>query len=177
MPLFVVVCNLILGTLFADPLEQIQMLRLVNRFRRRVRRSQIAAQPRHNHQDGRRHPEDKCEPSCLSVRCHVSPSKAARSMSPGPDFRGTNRERCVSYFTLRRLSKKCKVAKKNPMECCRWLWWRQRRGRPLECGPSQCRDIPAAVANDSTHESGQTIVSGYRRSRRRRDRRHSRGFF
>src|SRR5262245_22226212 len=35
-------------------------------------------------------------------------------MSPGPDFRGTNRQRSVSYFTLRRLSKKCKVAK-NPM--------------------------------------------------------------
>src|SRR5262249_25099644 len=52
------------------------------------------------------------------VRCHVSPSKAARSMSPGPDFRGTNRERCVRYFTLPRLSKKCKVAK-NPVECSR----------------------------------------------------------
>jgi hypothetical protein len=28
------------------------------------------------------------------------------------DFGGANRERCVSYVTLRRLSKKCKVAKK-----------------------------------------------------------------
>src|SRR5262249_39795174 len=26
-----------------------------------------------------------------------------------PDLEGRNRERCVSYFTLRRLSKKCKV--------------------------------------------------------------------
>jgi len=29
-----------------------------------------------------------------------------------PDVRGANRERCVSYVTLRRVSKKCKVAKK-----------------------------------------------------------------
>ena len=31
-----------------DPLEQIQMLRLVNRFRRRARRSPMAARPRHD---------------------------------------------------------------------------------------------------------------------------------
>ena len=29
-----------------------------------------------------------------------------------PDFGGANRERCVSDFTLRWLSKKCNVAKK-----------------------------------------------------------------
>src|SRR5215472_12919018 len=29
-----------------------------------------------------------------------------------PEVREANRERCVSYFTLRRLSKKCNVAKK-----------------------------------------------------------------
>src|SRR5262245_66148923 len=28
------------------------------------------------------------------------PLKGVRSMSPGPDFRGADRERCVSYFTL-----------------------------------------------------------------------------
>src|SRR5262245_27638558 len=32
-----------------------------------------------------------------------------------PDFGGANRERCVSYVTLRRLSKKYNVAKKKPM--------------------------------------------------------------
>ena len=41
--------------------------------------------------------------SPLPIRCHWT-------------FRGANRERCVSYFTLRWLSKKCKVAKKT-MEC------------------------------------------------------------
>jgi len=50
-------------------------------------------------------PEDKCEPSWSWFRCHVSPSKAIRSMSPGPDFRGADRERCVSYFTLSWCSK------------------------------------------------------------------------
>src|SRR5262249_37905475 len=28
------------------------------------------------------------------------PLQGIRSMSPGPDFRGADRERCVSYFTL-----------------------------------------------------------------------------
>src|SRR5262245_52041651 len=45
----------------------------------------------------------------VSVPC--LPLKGVRSMSPGPDFRGADRERCVSYFTLRQLSKKCKVAR------------------------------------------------------------------
>ena len=44
------------------------------------------------------HPEDKCKPSWFWFRCHVPPA-GARSMSP--DFRGANRERCVSYVTLR----------------------------------------------------------------------------
>jgi len=34
-----------------------------------------------------------------------------------PEVREANREGCVSYVTLRRLSKKCNVAKKNP-----WNW-------------------------------------------------------
>src|SRR5262249_8318475 len=34
-----------------------------------------------------------------------------------PEVKEANRERCVSYFTLRRLSKKCNVAKKTP-----WHW-------------------------------------------------------
>jgi hypothetical protein len=43
----------------------------------------------------------------------VSPPGAGRQIDVAmPDFGGANRERCVSYFTLRRLSKKCNVAKK-----------------------------------------------------------------
>src|SRR5262252_3010496 len=40
-------------------------------------------------------------------------------MSPMPDLEGRIRERCVSYVTLRRLSKKCNVAK-NPMALAIW---------------------------------------------------------
>src|SRR5215510_3188014 len=69
----------------ADPLVQIQMLRLVNRFGRRARRSQIAVRPRHDRDDGHRrrknHSEDKCEPSWFRFRCHVSPPGARSNLA------------------------------------------------------------------------------------------------
>ena len=62
------------------PLVQNPMLRLVDRFGRRDRCSQIAARPRQDRLDGHRHrknhPEDKCESSSFWFRCHVAP--------PGP---------------------------------------------------------------------------------------------
>src|SRR5215813_5875003 len=54
----------------------------------------------------------------------VSPPGAGRQIDVAmPDFGGANRERCVSYFTLRRLSKKCNVAKKTPLDSpvCGWM--------------------------------------------------------
>jgi len=46
-------------------------------------------------------------------------------MSPGPDFRGADRERCVSYFTLLWWSKKALSAmagrRKRPVRCSRKL--------------------------------------------------------
>src|SRR5215510_4116860 len=58
------------------PSVQNQTLRLVDRFGRRSRRSQIAAYPRQDRQDGHRHPEDKHEPSWFQFwfRCHGTPS-------------------------------------------------------------------------------------------------------
>src|SRR5262249_42202703 len=54
-----------------------------------------------------------------------------------PEFGGANRERCVSYVTLRRLSKKCKVAKKphgKAMIGAGPCWGRK---GPSHCGPGQ----------------------------------------
>ena len=63
----------------------------------------------------------------------TSPPQGVRSMSPGPDFRGADRERCVSYFTL--------------------LWWSKntlsamagRRKRPVRCS-RKLRQSSSAVA-------------------------------
>src|SRR5262249_53008646 len=48
-------------------------------------------------------------------------------MSPGPDFRGADRERCVSYFTLLWWSKNTLSAmagrRKRPVRCSRKLRW------------------------------------------------------
>src|SRR5262249_9181717 len=68
------------------PLVQNQMLRLVDRFGRRSRRSQIAAYPRQDRQDGHRHPEDKYEPSWFWFwfRCHGTPPGATLFPVPVP---------------------------------------------------------------------------------------------
>jgi hypothetical protein len=87
------------------PLVQIQILGLVDRSRRLDRLSRRArkGRPRRHRCDDHRHrkdrAEDKCEPSLFWFWCHVCPLLA-------PDrchltLEG-DRERCVSYFTLRR---------------------------------------------------------------------------
>src|SRR6516164_11638622 len=48
----------------------------------------------------------------------VSPPGVRGAM---PDLEGRNRERCVSYVTLRRLSKKCKVAKRPHQLAIIWV--------------------------------------------------------
>src|SRR5437899_1103806 len=86
------------------PLVQKQKLGLVNRRNWLARRSRRA---RHDRQDGQCHPDGKYEPSWF--RCHLFPSWL-RALVPVPvlvpvcrTFRGANRERCVSYFTLRNI--------------------------------------------------------------------------
>ena len=57
----------------------------------------------------------------------TSPPQGVRSMPPGPDFRGADRERCVSYFTLLWWSKNTLSAmagrRKRPVRCSRKLRW------------------------------------------------------
>src|SRR5215813_8285724 len=72
------------------------------------------------------------------------PLRGVRSMSPGPDFRGADRERCVSYFTL--------------------LWWSKnalsamagRRKRPVRCvGSSGDLLPPSPPAEKATARQDQ----------------------
>ena len=77
----------------------------------------------------------------------TSPPQGVRSMSPGPDFRGADRERCVSYFTLLWWSKNTLSAmtgrRKRPVRCSGKLRWSsfaaatsRERDRPPTSGPS-----------------------------------------
>jgi hypothetical protein len=54
-----------------------------------------------------------------------------------PEVREANRERCVSYFTLRRLSKKCNVAKKP-----HGTKWRRLRLETCSSAPKICSSLP-----------------------------------
>jgi hypothetical protein len=54
-------------------------------------------------------PEGKCEPSWFWFSVPRRPFWHQIDVAM-PDFRGANRERCVSYVTLRWLSKKCTCA-------------------------------------------------------------------
>ena len=54
-------------------------------------------------------PEGKCEPSWFWFSVPRRPFWHEIDVAM-PDFRGANRERCVSYVTLRWLSKKCTCA-------------------------------------------------------------------
>jgi len=83
-------------------------------------------------------------------------------MSPGPDFRGADRERCVSYFTL--------------------LWWSKkalspmagRRKRPVRCSRKLRRSSAAVATSRGGHgslRSGRAIQRRrWGRERRRRER-------
>ena len=88
------------------------MLRLVNRFGRRARRSQIAVCPRHDARmaDAIARTIPKANANLAGSGFGATSPLLARDRCP--DFRGANRERCVSYVTLRWLSKKASSAKK-----------------------------------------------------------------
>src|SRR5262249_15023822 len=74
------------------------------------------------------------------------PLQGIRSMSPGPDFRGADRERCVSYFTLLWWSKNTLSAmagrRKRPVRCSRKL---RQEGQDVE---GICRAKMATCQNN-----------------------------
>jgi hypothetical protein len=90
------------------PLVQNQMLSPVNHSARRSRPSRsalVVGRPRRDRYDDHRQRKNHREPKSETIWCprHLFPSwlPVPWGQYPRPSFRGANRERCVSYFTLR----------------------------------------------------------------------------
>src|SRR5215831_2116812 len=81
----------------------------------------------------------------------VSPPGVRGAM---PDLEGRNRERCVSYVTLRRLSKKCKVAKRPHQLAIIWVRCLQAQHSKAVARPSggDARGVAGAVHADASQQ-------------------------
>jgi hypothetical protein len=95
--------------LLVDPLVRIPMLGLVNHLARRDRiRGERPRRGRNDQRHRKNRPEHTFD--CMWLKCHDSPPGCAAS-----DLRGAIGRRCVSYVTLRWLSKKMDLRTRRPL--------------------------------------------------------------